>query len=130
MTKQQDAPQPDGKTRDPKASTTTGKSEPLEAIEALIDKAEDQGYLTVEDVLELFPGADKNLPRLAELMMFLYDAGIEIITPGDDAEKTEAASAGSDDESDEDEELVDEDDESDEDDADETLLDDTLDGED
>jgi RNA polymerase primary sigma factor len=65
-------------------SAQRSKTEPTDVAEALIDKAEDQGYLTVEDVLELFPGADKDLPKLAELMMFLYDEGIEIITPGEE----------------------------------------------
>jgi RNA polymerase primary sigma factor len=66
---------------------TASKAEPVEVAEALIDKAEDQGYLTVEDVLEAFPGADKELPKLAELMMFLYDQGIEIITPGEEQDQ-------------------------------------------
>ena len=68
-------------------SSISSKTDPLAAAEALIDKAEDQGYLTVEDVLELFPEADKDLPKLAELMMFLYNQGIEIITPGEDNER-------------------------------------------
>jgi len=52
----------------------------LEALQQLIDRAEEQGYLTVDDVLELFPEAEKNLPQLEDLMMYLYDEGIEIIT--------------------------------------------------
>jgi RNA polymerase primary sigma factor len=47
----------------------------------LMDKAEEQGYLTVDDVLELFPKADEKLPEVEDLMMYLYDQGIEIITP-------------------------------------------------
>lgn len=46
----------------------------------LMDKAEEQGYLTVDDVLELFPEAEKNLPEMEDLMMYLYDQGVEIIT--------------------------------------------------
>jgi RNA polymerase primary sigma factor len=75
-------------------STTPSKAEPLEPAEALVDKAEDQGYLTMEDVLELFPGADKDLPKLAELMMFLYEQGIEIITPGEEAEQEDESPEG------------------------------------
>ncbi len=73
-------------------SPTPPKAEPLEPAETLIDKAEDQGYLTMEDVLELFPGADKDLPKLAELMMFLYEQGIEIITPGEEEEQEDDSS--------------------------------------
>jgi RNA polymerase primary sigma factor len=53
----------------------------LKLAQQLIDKAEEQGYLTVDDVLHLFPEAEKNLPQLEDLMMYLYDEGIEIITP-------------------------------------------------
>jgi RNA polymerase primary sigma factor len=58
-------------------------AKPLDPAQELIEKAEEQGYLTVQDVLELFPEADKNLPQIEDLMMYLYDQGIEIIT--DDA---------------------------------------------
>jgi RNA polymerase primary sigma factor len=61
----------------PKAAKT------LDPAQELIEKAEEQGYLTVQDVLELFPEADKNLPQIEDLMMYLYDQGIEIIS--DDA---------------------------------------------
>ena len=59
----------------------------LDPAQELIDKAEEQGYLTVEDVLELFPEAEKNLPQLEDLLMYLYNEGIEIIT--DEAEEEE-----------------------------------------
>jgi RNA polymerase primary sigma factor len=55
-------------------------AKPLDPAQELIEKAEEQGYLTVQDVLELFPEADKNLPQIEDLMMYLYDQGIEIIT--------------------------------------------------
>ena len=54
---------------------------PRDPSQHLMDKAEDQGYLTVDDVLELFPEAEKNLSEIEDLMMYLYDQGIEIITP-------------------------------------------------
>jgi RNA polymerase primary sigma factor len=88
-------------------SSKPRKPEPADVAEALIDKAEDQGYLTVEDVLELFPGADKNLPKLAELMMFLYEEGIEIITPGEEEDQQEGTDQAEEDEADEEEAAVD-----------------------
>jgi RNA polymerase primary sigma factor len=54
---------------------------PLDLAQQLMDKAERQGYLTVDDVLEFFPEAEKNLAEIEDLMMYLYDKGIEIITP-------------------------------------------------
>jgi len=59
----------------------------LDPAQELIDKAEEQGYLTVEDVLEFFPDADKNLPQIEDLMMYLYNEGIEIITDDSDENK-------------------------------------------
>jgi RNA polymerase primary sigma factor len=52
-----------------------------------MEKAEEQGYLTVDDVLELFPEADKNLPQIEDLMMYLYNEGIEIITDDEASDK-------------------------------------------
>jgi len=59
------------------------EEKPLDLSQQLMDKAEEQGYLTVDDVLELFPEAEKNLSEIEDLMMYLYDQGIEIITPDD-----------------------------------------------
>jgi RNA polymerase primary sigma factor len=57
------------------------KEKPKDLAQQLMDKAEQQGYLTVDDVLEFFPEAEKNLAEIEDLMMYLYDQGIEIITP-------------------------------------------------
>jgi len=60
-------------------------------VQQLVDKAEEQGYLTVDDVLELFPVLEEDLAELEQLMMHLYEQGIEIITP--DREKGQRAPA-------------------------------------
>ena len=67
------------------ASPQTKKT--LDPIQELMEKAEEQGYLTVDDVLELFPEADKSLPQIEDLMMYLYNEGIEIITDDEDGDK-------------------------------------------
>jgi RNA polymerase primary sigma factor len=64
------------------------KEKPVEALQRLIDRAEEQGYLTIEDVLEVFPAVENNLPQLEDLLMHLYDQGIEIITPDEGDEGT------------------------------------------
>lgn len=61
----------------------------LHPVQELIDMAEEQGYLTVDDVLEAFPEAEENLPQFEDLMVYLYGRGIEIIER--DAEKDRAA---------------------------------------
>jgi RNA polymerase primary sigma factor len=58
--------------------TTTAASQaqaarPIDITKRLLEKAEDQGYLTIDDVLEVFPEAEKRLPQLEELVMYLYD---------------------------------------------------------
>ena len=62
------------------------KPKALDPASELIEKAEEQGFLTVEDVLEFFPEAEKNLPQLEDLLMYLYNEGIEIIS--EDNEET------------------------------------------
>jgi len=61
----------------------------LDPVQELLEKAEEQGFLTVDDVLELFPEADKRLPQIESVMTFLYHRGIEIIS--DDAEEEDEA---------------------------------------
>jgi RNA polymerase primary sigma factor len=52
--------------------------EELDPVTFLMNKASDQGYLTTEDILEIFPEAEENLDQLEEVFMLLQDAGIEI----------------------------------------------------
>jgi len=59
----------------------------------LLDRADQQGYLTLDDVLEVFPEAEKDLPKLEGLMMYLYDQGVEIITPEDEKAPEETPSS-------------------------------------
>ncbi len=67
------------------------KDKPLERARHLVEKAEEQGYLTIGDVLEVFPEAEENLPHLEDVMMYLYDQGIEIITPDGEEEQQGAS---------------------------------------
>ncbi len=66
------------------------KAKSLDPARELIEKAEEQGYLTVEDVLELFPEAEKNLPQLEDLLMYLYNEGIEIISEDEESKEQQA----------------------------------------
>jgi RNA polymerase primary sigma factor len=66
------------------------KTKDLDPARELVEKAEEQGYLTVEDVLELFPEAEKNLPQLEDLLMYLYSEGIEIISEEEESQEDAA----------------------------------------
>jgi len=54
------------------------KDSTLDPAGDLKSKAEEQGYLTIDDVLAVYPQAEKNLPQLERLLAYLYDEGIEI----------------------------------------------------
>jgi len=73
-------------------TTLKAKDKTLDPARELVEKAEEQGYLTVEDVLEFFPEAEKNLPQLEDLLMYLYNEGIEIISEETEAEEEKAES--------------------------------------
>ncbi|MDY7042121.1 MAG: RNA polymerase sigma factor region1.1 domain-containing protein, partial [Chloroflexota bacterium] len=47
-------------------------------VTELLEKAEVQGYLTSDDVLEAFPEAEENLDQLEEVFSYLIESGIEI----------------------------------------------------
>nr|MBC7245596.1 sigma-70 family RNA polymerase sigma factor [Chloroflexota bacterium] len=72
-------------------ATLKEKEKTLDPARELIEKAEEQGYLTVEDVLEYFPEAEKNLPQLEDLLTYLYNEGIEIISEEEEEEEKEEA---------------------------------------
>jgi RNA polymerase primary sigma factor len=56
------------------------------AVEELIKKGKEQGYLTQDDVLQAFPEAESNLEQLEELYIVLFDEGIPVV----EAEKAPA----------------------------------------
>ncbi len=51
----------------------------LDTVAELLERAEMQGYLTPDDVLETFPEAEENLDQLEEVFIYLQDAGIDIL---------------------------------------------------
>jgi RNA polymerase primary sigma factor len=62
--------------------STDLRDKPKAAAQLLMDKAEDQGYLTLDDVLQTFPRLQNDLPALERLMTNLYRQGVDIVTPG------------------------------------------------
>jgi RNA polymerase primary sigma factor len=60
-------------------------------MQELMERAEEQGYLTIDDLLELFPEAEKDLPQVEDALAYLNEKGIEIIMP--EAQPVPAASA-------------------------------------
>jgi len=47
-------------------------------VAELLERAEVQGHLTLDDVLEAFPEAEENLDELEEVFIYFHDVGIDI----------------------------------------------------
>ena len=50
----------------------------IDRVAELLERAEMQGYLTLDDVLEAFPEAEENLEQLEDVFIYFQDADIEI----------------------------------------------------
>ncbi len=82
------------KAPDPALEMAQPEEEPT-LVEELITKGKDQGYLTQDDVLSVFPEAESNLEQLEELYIVLFDEGISVVEAekagADDSEESETA---------------------------------------
>ncbi|MFO7697635.1 MAG: sigma-70 family RNA polymerase sigma factor [Anaerolineae bacterium] len=63
----------------------------LAVIEPLMAKAEKQGFVTLDDLMEVFPEAEDNLEGLEDLFITLSEEGIQVVYK-DDEEEPEAES--------------------------------------
>jgi RNA polymerase primary sigma factor len=52
--------------------------EHFDSVEWLMDEADEQGYLTVEQIVEVFPQVEDDLAKLEGLFIYLQDQGIQI----------------------------------------------------
>ena len=50
----------------------------MDVVRELFDKAEVQGYLTTDDILDMLPEAEETVEQLDEIFILLHDAGIEV----------------------------------------------------
>ncbi len=50
----------------------------MDVVGELFDKAEVQGYLTTDDILDLLPETEETLEQLDEVFILLHSAGIEV----------------------------------------------------
>jgi len=59
-------------------------------IQWLLDEANERGYLTLDQILDVFPEAEEDLAQLEELFAYLYDQGIEVYDSEEEAEEERA----------------------------------------
>src|SRR3989338_7406602 len=57
---------------------TDERGKDAEAVAVLMDKADAQGYLLTDDIIEAFPRAEEAHAQLQELFAFLHGAGIDV----------------------------------------------------
>lgn len=58
--------------------------EELEDIEWLLDEADEQGYLTLGQIIEAFPEAEEDLSELEDLFAYLQEQEIEVVESEDE----------------------------------------------
>jgi RNA polymerase primary sigma factor len=63
--------------------TTEISDKEQKAREGLLTKAEEQGFLTLDDLMEVFPEAEENLSELEDLFIYLSEEGIQVLYDSD-----------------------------------------------
>jgi RNA polymerase primary sigma factor len=63
--------------------------EQFEGIEWLLDEAEDQGYVTLEQIMEAFPEVEDDLTELEDLFTYFQEQDIQIVESEDDLTEAE-----------------------------------------
>jgi len=61
------------------------------SIQSLLDEAEEQGYITLDEILEALPEAEDNLAQLEDLFAYLYAQGIDVYDSEEEAREGAAA---------------------------------------
>jgi RNA polymerase primary sigma factor len=67
----------------------------MDIIDELVEKGEDQGYLTLADILEALPEAEEELGQLDDVFVLMQEAGVEVYEDEDEAkEQADSSSEG------------------------------------
>ncbi len=54
----------------------------LDGARELVERGREQGFVTLDEILEIFPEAETELDQLEEMYIALFDGGIEVQTTG------------------------------------------------
>jgi RNA polymerase primary sigma factor len=58
------------------------RSSQEDALERLLERADSQGFVTIEDLMELFPKGDEDVETLSAIMIALKNQGVDIMDKG------------------------------------------------
>ena len=59
----------------------------MDIIDELVEKGEEQGYLTLADILEALPEVEEELGQLDDVFVLMQEAGIQVYEDEDEAEE-------------------------------------------
>ena len=59
-------------------SDTEAQTQDANLMAVLLEKADSQGFLTTDDILEALPDADETMDQLEDVFMWLHAAGVEV----------------------------------------------------
>jgi len=63
----------------------------MDIVDELLERAEVQGYLTTDNILDLLPEAEETLEQLEDIFILLHESGIEVYDDDDDATEEQQA---------------------------------------
>lgn len=63
-------------------------------IQGLLDKVTEQGYVTLDEIMEIFPKVEEDLTQLQNLFAYLYDLGIKVYDSEEERAKAEEEPGG------------------------------------
>jgi RNA polymerase primary sigma factor len=66
----------------------------VDVVAELMEKAELQGYLTMDDVIEVFPDPEERVDEVEEVFIRLNEAGIEVYDEKEDVETAKKSAEG------------------------------------
>lgn len=72
--------------------TATKFGDKDKSVQLLLNKAEEQGYLTLDDLMGVFPEVEEKLSELEDIFIYLSEEGIQMLYDDEKKEPTEAAS--------------------------------------
>ena len=75
---------------EPEADTRANAAELTTEMETLVAKGKEQGYITYDDVLDVFPEAEEQLDQIDVLYQRLMTEGVEVVAEAKDDERDEA----------------------------------------